>query len=242
MSKLPQAPLIEVIFELRWTITPHDTQEIQYLHGDLYPLIKDEYPFRETLQALPIEFLLNAPTHRFRTAANDYPLVQIGPGVLTVNTIDAKYFWEDYEKKILDAIGKIQTVYKFKESNRIKLVLQYIDLINFDFEREDIIEFLKENLSVVVSQQFYNPQPITKGLALNFTFENDLGTLNVSFNRGKNLKNEEGIAIQTNLTSYESNIKSMDVRTWLESAHELCSQLFKQMTKGKLYEEFSRKN
>jgi uncharacterized protein (TIGR04255 family) len=242
MSKLPQAPLIEVIFELRWTITPQETQEIQYLHGDLYPLIKDEYPFRETLQTFPIEFLLNAPTHRFRKAANDYPLVQIGPGLLTINTIDSKYFWEDYEEKILDAIGKLQRVYTFKESHSIRLVLQYIDLVNFDFEREDIISFLKENLNVVVSQEFYSQKPVTKGLAINFIFENELGTLNVSFNRGKNLKNEEGIAIQTNITSHEVNVRTMDVKNWLEKAHELCSQLFKQMTKGKLYKEFSLKS
>lgn len=241
MSKLPKAPLIEVIFELRWSITPQEIQEIQYLHGDLYPLIKDTYPFRETLQSIPIEFLVSAPTHRFRTAANDYPLVQVGPGLLTINTTDAKYFWEEYEKQVLDVVERLRQVYTFKDSYNVKLVLQYIDLIKFDFEKEDIIKFLYENLNITIKQGFYKDNQITKNLSLGLGFENELGLLNVSINRGKNSRNEEGIAIQTNLTSRVVKPEIKTIKEWLHSAHELCSTSFKEMTKGALYDSFSKK-
>lgn len=43
MSKLPNAPLIEVVIELRWQITQkNELTGIQYLYGDLYNELKDK--------------------------------------------------------------------------------------------------------------------------------------------------------------------------------------------------------
>jgi len=69
MSKLPNAPLLEVIFELRWKITnKNDLAKYQYLHGDLYSILKNSYHFRESLAPveIPVEVLINKPIHRFR--------------------------------------------------------------------------------------------------------------------------------------------------------------------------------
>jgi uncharacterized protein (TIGR04255 family) len=50
MSKLPNAPLIEVVIELRWQITQkNELTEIQYLYGDLYNELKDKFPHRESI-------------------------------------------------------------------------------------------------------------------------------------------------------------------------------------------------
>lgn len=49
MSKLPKAPLLEVIFEIRWTVTQKEVEEVKYLHGDLFPVLKNEYPHRESV-------------------------------------------------------------------------------------------------------------------------------------------------------------------------------------------------
>jgi len=88
MSKLPKAPLLEVIFELRWQIKQKsDLTKYQYLIGDLYSAIKKTYPVRESLAPpeVPTDILINNPVHRFRKDKNQYPLVQIGPGLLTLN-------------------------------------------------------------------------------------------------------------------------------------------------------------
>jgi len=46
MSKLPNAPLIEVIFEPRWKVTDKEKlSKCQYLHGDLLSSIKDVYTY-----------------------------------------------------------------------------------------------------------------------------------------------------------------------------------------------------
>ena len=99
MSRLPNAPLLEVIFELRWQIKEkEELNKYQFLIGDLYSSIKENYPSRESLvpPQVPTDILINNPFHRFRKGKNEYPLVQIGPGVLTLNTTDDNYFWKDF--------------------------------------------------------------------------------------------------------------------------------------------------
>lgn len=242
MSKLPGAPLIEVIFEIRWTVTNQaERQEVQYLHGDLYPLLKDKFPFRETIQTLPAELLISVPTHRFRTALNDYPLVQVGPGIVTVNTIDSKYYWNEFETLILEVLQKLSEVYNFKESHNAKLVLQYIDLFKFDFEKGDILKYLQENLNISVKQGFYTGNSISKNLVLGLNYENELGFLNINVNRGKDAQGADGIVVQTSLTSGTTKVEHAVIKSWIEKAHELCSNSFKEMTKGNLYEQFKLK-
>ena len=242
MSRLPKAPLIEVIFELRWTsLDANELQDSQYLHGDLYPLIKDKYPYREAIQGFTMPSFFNAPTHRFRTAANDYPLVQIGPGILTINTVDSKYFWSEYETWVIDIIGNLKKIYAFKNTQNVRLTLQYIDLVRFDFDKENVLDFLKEHLHITINQGFYTSQSIAKNVGLALNFDNDLGTLNISINRGKNTLGEDGIAIQTNLTSGDVEPEIQHIRDWLAKAHELTSSIFKEMTKGKLQEAFASK-
>lgn len=182
--------------------------------------------------------MIGEPTHRFRTEPNGYPLVQIGPGVLTVNTIDSKYSWKEYEAWIIDAFKRLTEIYTLKESQNVRLTLQYIDLIKFDFEKEDVLNFLKEKMNISVNQSFYT-ESNAKNVVLGLNFENSLGILNVSIVRGKNIKGEDGITIQTNLTSGVIKPEINFVGEWLAKAHELTSGLFKEMTKGKLQEMFA---
>lgn len=238
MSKLPKAPLIEVIFEIKWPINGKaELDEMAYLHGDLYPILREKYPFRETVQTLPMELPIQVPTHRFRTAANDYPLVQVGRGLLTVNTTDSKYFWDDYEARILEVFAAASSVYNFKVP--VTMVLQYIDLLKFDFDNNDILRFLKENLKIQVTQGFFEPETsIVKNVILSLNFATDVGSLNVSIGRGKNNQGVDGIAVHTTVNSNPVRPEIESVKEWLKSAHEICSTCFKEMTSGKLYESF----
>ena len=239
MSKLPKAPLIEVIFEIRWNASGNEELlRTQYLHGDLFSEIKDKYPHRESIQSIPIDiFINNVPTHRFRVAPKGYPLVQVGPGILTVNTIDSKYDWTEYQKSILEVVSKFLDVYKFSENQELTLVLQYIDLLKFDFEKEDVYQFLEKDLNIVVKQEFYKSSLFSNNVLLGLTYETNLGLLNIVISRGKNEEIGEGILIQTSLNKkIPTNPES--IKIWLETAHEFCSTTFKEMTRGRLYESF----
>lgn len=240
MSKLPKAPLIEVIFEIKWKINgPEESREAQYLHGDLYQLLKERYPHRETVNPhVPVELLLmNMPTHRFRAAPNDYPLVQVGPGIVAVNTIDSKYFWDDYESRIMEVLRHLKEVYQFKHHHNVQLILQFIDLLRFDFSKSEVLDYLEEYLNISIKQQFYTASK-PKNVALALNFPTDQGTLSVNIGRGKDVKGHDGISVQTVLNSGVVKPNLEFIKGWLEKSHEICSVSFKKMTKGKLYDSF----
>lgn len=240
MSKLPKAPLVEVIFEIKWTIEgSKQNQEAQYLHGDLYQLLRSKYPFREIVNPhLPVELvLMNIPTHRFRTAPADYPLVQVGPGIVTVNTVDAKYFWDEYEDRIIEMITHLKAVYEFKTHHNVHLVLQFIDLLPFDFQRSQVVDFLEEFLHISIKQQFYTSSK-PRNVAMALSFPTEVGNLSVNIGRGKDVKGNDGISVQTVLNSGVIAPELDFIKTWLNQAHEICSSSFKKMTKGNLYDSF----
>lgn len=240
MSKLPKAPLVEVIFEIKWNVSiGKQLQELEYLHGDLYPLLKEQYPFRESVNSgIPPEISVHTPKNRFRTEPNGYPLVQVGTGIVTVNTIDAKYFWDDYEARVLDVIQKLQQVYTFKTNENVNLVLQYVDFLKLDFTSLDILKYFEEYLNISIKQDFYKGPSFSKSVALNLTFPTALGDLIFNIGRGKDAKGADGITIHTFLIRNNVKPEHAIIKGWLSKAHDLCSTSFKQMTRGKLYDSF----
>lgn len=241
MDKLPKAPLIEVIFELRWKVdSKSELSKCQYLHGDLYGLLKEDYPFRESLISpeVPIELYLSMPAHRFRTSQDDYPLVQVGPGLLTVNTTGDKYYWGDFEKKINSVLNRFSQAYKFETGQKVSLVLQYFDFLLFDFSNDNVHEYLTNNLNLNINQSFHKSETSPIGFNFGFQYLTDVGILSIQMNRGKNLKKEDGIIIQTSILNSEMTGETNIINTWLEEAHSFSSQLFKDMMKPSMYKTF----
>jgi uncharacterized protein (TIGR04255 family) len=75
-------------------------------------------------------------------------------------------------------------------------------------------------------------------LDLGFYYETDLGNLSVTLKKGENGNKEDGIVMQTTLRGQESMENVENVLSWLNSSHEFSSDLFKKITKGKLYNSF----
>lgn len=241
MSQLPNAPLVEVIFETRWPVkTQEELNKCLYLHGDLYAVIKDFYPKRELLipSAVPMEAYNGKPAHRFR-AEDNYPLVQVGPGILTVNTIDEKYDWEKYRDWVLEANQNFLNVYDTSSFKKLDLSLRYIDFLPFEFEKENVFEFLEKKLHISLQQGFFQDQKgSSPDLNLGFHFNTDFGLFHVSINRGI-IKNEVGILLEYHIQhSCKPDIN--ELKGWLSGAYQLCSDTFKKMTAGDLYEAFNQ--
>jgi uncharacterized protein (TIGR04255 family) len=66
----------------------------------LYDRVAKLYPFFEPLPAagVPDEMVPHVAQYRFRVKENDWPLLQIGVGLLTLNATDS-YVWEDFEAR-----------------------------------------------------------------------------------------------------------------------------------------------
>ena len=241
MSKLPNAPLLEVIYELRWILSnPKDLSDFQYLHGDLYNAQKKFYPVRQNLVPieLPSQMFVNNPIFRFRTEVNGYPLFQLGPGVLTLNTVDSKYHWEEYFQWCKELTNAFIQVYPKAKEFKFKPNLIYIDFYKFDFSNDDIIEFINKKLNINFGQRFFKSDLNPNTVSGSFGYKTDDGSLNLSFNKGKDQAGNEGLVLKTQLDGDETSLNTNTLYMWLEKAHEFCSNLFKDMTKGELYDSF----
>ena len=158
MSKLANSPLVEIVLELRWNIlNKSDLSKIQYLYGDLYSELKQKYPFRENIvpAEIPMDILINQPVHRFRTGANDYPLVQVGPGIITLNTNDEKYFWETFSEWSDEIISAFLKVFPLDSGVKVTPSVLFLDFFLFDFQKSNVNAFLNNGFNIKFDQSFF---------------------------------------------------------------------------------------
>lgn len=241
MSKLPNAPLVEIILELRWKIVNKiDLSKVQYLHGDMYSELKDKYPFRESIvpTEIPIDVLINQPIHRFRSGPNEYPLIQVGPGIITLNTTDSNYYWETFSKWSDELIDVFLRLFTKENSQNITPSILYLDFFTFDFEKDDVHQFINKMFNISLSQSFVKPDKPPTNLNLGYYYELPLGNLSVVFQKGKNEKKEDGILLQTRLDGKPLEGKREVLNHWINESHEVCGDLFKKLTDGDLYKSF----
>ncbi|RBA29026.1 TIGR04255 family protein [Flavobacterium tibetense] len=243
MSKLPNAPLVEVVFELRWDInSKNDLIDFQYLHGDLYSMIKESFPIRENLipPDIPFEALRSIPVFRFRKNHNSYPLIQIGPGVISFNTIDEFYIWENFRDEVNSLIDNINKIYPKFENLSKKTSLIYVDFIKLDNSINNSIDFINNNFNINISSNIL-PNYVEKKLdEVNYTFnykiENNSLSLNIA--NGKLNDDNQGLILQTKVNSLVSNLNISDLKKWLNESHDLSSDTFKSIIKKELYDTF----
>lgn len=240
MSKLPNAPLVEVIFEIRWdSKSPEELDKYAYLVGDLWASVKDRFKHREQLiqAVLPVESYIGLPAHRFWAKKNTYPLLQVGPGVLTINTLGDEYDWALFSKEVQYGADNFLKNFQLV-NNEVKLLLQYIDFIPFDFEQRNVIDFVRSNLNTHIHQNFYPATNHPEGLGYYFGYNYEDGKVAIDVKTGKRADETSGLIIRTLVSNDAVPLDLNELMKWSDSAHTICSDLFKQMTKGELYNSF----
>jgi uncharacterized protein (TIGR04255 family) len=241
VSKLPNAPLVEIVLELRWKILNQaDLSKTQYVYGDLYSELKSKYPHRENVlpAELPLGILINQPVHRFRSAPNDYPLIQVGPGLLTLNTVDEKYYWDDFSTLANELITTFLKVHPLEVNDKITPSVLFLDFFEFDFENDDILKFINKKFQIQFGQSFITSETFPTNINLGYYYKIPLGDLSVLFQKGKSIKKLDGIILQTRIDGNPLNPVIEEVSDWINKSHEICSDLFKKLTEGSLYESF----
>jgi len=242
MSKLPNAPLVEVIFEIKWDISNRtDVVDFQYLHGDLYSRLKERYAFRESLvpPEVPFEVMKGIPVFRFRPQKNGHPLVQIGPGLLTFNALDSQYYWEEFREESNRLIGILDDIYpKYKELD-VSPILTYIDFFEYDRKNVNSLDFINSYLQLNISPSFMDSGDATfkdMNAQLNYKVRN--GSLSLNISDGKINNEKDGVVLQTKVIGDKKRYTKPDLSLWIDTAHELSSKVFKSLTTGELFESF----
>jgi len=209
----------------------------------LYSLVREKFPHREVVipAGLPLEVFIGRPALRFRASEKGYPLIQIGPGVLTINTVGNEYDWDTHSKDIEFVLTNFFTASKL-EGKSVNVTLAYIDFFEFDFEKASVVEYLAKNLNTQLKFNFIDTGELPKIFNVTIGYAEEVGTVNVNIARGNNPSGHDGIAIQTNVIMESLEFEQKGIEDRLDAAHTWCSELFKKMTKGELYNSYDSKN
>jgi len=260
---LKNKPLVEAIFELRWKLEdvkskaeivsgPQTFKTDSYfslLIGSLYEKLKKYYPHYNQLPtaSIPEEMAGYIAQHQFRTEEDKWPLVQMGPGVITLNDTD-NYVWEDFQKRISFLLDCFFEVYPDIKKDLIfnAVILRYIDSIDFDYEKEDILKFLKDEMKtevVVYDKLFENTNVVKNPYNVDFKFNYPLktpaGAITLRFYRGTGDKLNK-LIWETQVVALHKDVpqKKEEILKWIESVHQLTDDWFFKIIEGPLLGRF----
>jgi uncharacterized protein (TIGR04255 family) len=240
--KLPNAPLQEVIFELLWEIGrdekgfPFD-EDFNFAKGVFADITKHDFPFRNNtaFDANQLRFY-PVPIHQFWRAENSWPVLQIGHGMLVVNDIEANYTWDNFKKLIHQAIDYLLKSWQ-KKLSFLSVRLKYIDA--YEIGETNKLKFINDNMRLSLQNDF-RPNDEVINLNLNQTFKlNQNNFLEVVLASGVSPDNKPAIIWQSNVY-FEGKMNQEQLLQWLDYAHEVASNHFKQFITKDFYDKFSQ--
>jgi uncharacterized protein (TIGR04255 family) len=245
-------PLTEAVFEFKWKLTPNVNPGLpptdpayKLLVGSLYDRVKGDLPFHETLPAasVPDEFVPQIVQHRFRRAENEYPLIQIGPGVLAANETRG-YSWTTFLPRLLDAVNNLRDTYTGELVPEI-VSLRYINAVPFDYSTSNVFEYMRENLEVNVDypHQLFADNPVeqrpnTVLLETTHALNGPAGMVTLKFSTGE-FNNAKHLVWETVVLAAGADAPDLEgLEGWLNGAHTVLRAWFFTLIEGNLEDGF----
>ena len=243
-KKFKNPPIIEAIFELRWNIRENGEpliklidKKFKFFPGRFFDRIKKKYPEVEVLpnSTMPDDLNEFLPRFRIRTQQNSYPLIQIGPGVITIN-FDKNFTQELFFNTCMDVLNVLFEILPNIVLNEV--ILHYIDGFKFDYEKENAFDYLEESLSThfrfnldLFENSKIKSLPVKFHLESNFHVEEPPGYFMCQFRSGrKRLDKEKIIVMDTIFRSFGKNLPEIEkLDDWLYDADNIIHDWFLKM-------------
>lgn len=253
-KNLKNKPLVEAILELKWALPeqmpgmegdPH----YRLLLGRFSERIQADYPSHEPLPTtqIPDAMVAHMAQHRFRSSKGGWPLIQVGPGLLTVNETDA-YTWNDFNDRCEKVVRSLFEAHPNKSEFKVQdLTLRYIDAVDVDFSQESIFEFLQDKMKTSISlpDGLFDGGRVKKNPAAfnwqaSFPHDDPGGLVTLRLAVGKH-KDKPALIWETLVQAAHDRIPSMPdgFSEWLGKAHDLTDDWFFKLIEGELERRFS---
>lgn len=244
--KLKNAPLQEVVFELFWELPllssgqPSDPG-FDFAQGKFAARMEEgHFPIKKRLipEDLPFK-LLPGLYFQFWRDEQTWPVVQFGPGLVTVNDTEKNYTWKDnFVSNILFAINSLQ--HSYERGLNIKLArLKYIDAVEFDPNAESAADFAARNLNIQL-QNLFQAKGILRDVNIVQTFDLEQETV-LRLHVGNGFLNHTEKPAIVWVTEIEASSLTFDnLFPWLEYAHDIVSKTFINMLNPEFYASFDR--
>src|SRR4030042_1289560 len=119
-NKLINPPLVEALIELRWNLNSENNiindPNYNFLLGMFFEKIKNDYPLRINLpfSNMPPELIPYSVQYQFRKKENEWPVVQMGLGLLTNNILPNELFLNNKIKNEINGYD-FQFIYPLKK-------------------------------------------------------------------------------------------------------------------------------
>lgn len=251
-KELKNKPLVEAIFEIKWALMEKQPgikidQHYKILLGRFYDKVSNDYPVHEPLPAaeIPDEFTAHTVQHRFRIGKGGWPLIQLGPGIMTINDTK-KYTWTDFKSRSCIAFNRLYESYPKKEDFIIdNLLLRYIDAVDFDPTSSNILDFLKEKMKVNISlpEKLFGKDishiPSLFNGNVSFQCATPKGILSLRFATGRR-DGRSALIWETLVRSMGIDLPAMpdEFEKWIDSAHKITHDCFFTLIEGELERRF----
>ena len=268
---LAHNPLVEAWLEVHWLAKPRSSDRgvaahgrsaetevdpfFQLAVGAIYGQIKQEYAHVEQLPAndAPPGQLPHVVRLRFRPAANEWPVMQFGPGIATIN-FTQQYSWTTFRQDSLRLREVLLTAYGDAVLEPIACSLRYRNAVHFNYAEQDIFEFLRQqlNLSLVLSPYIPGtvgvpswPNDINLNLRFSLTRPTGVGVMRVQTGIDLSEANSAGgsggkpiILLDYEVQSRGSEAPMLEneqaFQLWLEAAHSVIHDWFFASIEGPL--------
>lgn len=249
------APLVEMIVEVRWRLTPVSTVPnggVDPFHDVLKKELVNEannVGYRAIQEIVPPEvpreFLAGQPTTQFRKGHNAWPLFQLGPGIFTINITDGYSGWEGGFRE--DVLIGIQSLYKAHPAPKL-LQIETVRLIAIDaFSTEhgfkNYLDYSKDFLGLgsILPNDFvdqYAQEDDAFEIRSETVFslkEIDKSSARISIGSGQKNGNK-ALVLQTAIETNKSFDGSDSVVDWLDEAHLIHRNMFRSLLTTRLRE------
>lgn len=262
-KKLPNAPLTEVVFELRWGLKGGQDIPAAFWSDPGYTVLADNFASEADKQGLVYiqnmsqgkQLAAHSIGLRFSKSENDlFPMWQIGPGIFAANH-SAAYDWTAYKKLILDGSKALFSSYPKMKTFSLKpayLELRYIDSFDSRYTTNyDVAKFINEKTSMdIVFPAAFGDLPIKKLSSSLLQFEFPVSNMKDTvfcIKIGNAKKDETDIIVLESkvLTSSKSisigesaQKRKSFLNNWLTGAHEITSPFFKSFVCDSLMNQF----
>jgi len=244
--KLKNAPLKEAIFELYWHLPLDQTgfptdSEFDIALGKFASKIQNSFPVHKRLFPPGTNLkIYPKPSHQFWTRELTWPVVQLGPGILSVNETEKNYSWKDNFRANIDtAINTLLGSYA-EELKFTKIRLTYIDAIDYSDEQESAAEFVSKNLLTSIVTKYELPG-VKRNVQIGQSSALDNGTLfHFNIQNGINNSTESPSIIWTTALEKSDEIKKESLLDWLDFAHQIASDSFVNTLNPDFYARLNR--
>ncbi|MFI7585929.1 TIGR04255 family protein [Spongisporangium articulatum] len=252
MEQLPQKPLVEALLEIRWALQPSEVEGnlrdpgFPLMVGSFQERVKDLYPHYERLPAadFPDDMTPYVVKHRFRTGPNQWPVVQVGPGIVSLN-FTSEYSWEIFAERAARVVADLRDAYSRHVESPLRpnnLMLRFINSIPNSAD-EPGMKFLAEKLHISVSLPAVF-QPASSKATLTFAPDVDdaygsSGVIGVGsgINQGQPII---GLELQVVCSDSDLMPDLDEVGNWLDSAHQSIETWFFALIDGELLDGFRK--